>query len=1166
MFSRFFINRPVFATVISIVIVLSGGITLFVLPVEQYPDITPPTVEISTSYPGADAKVVADTVATPIEQEVNGVENMIYMSSSSTSDGKMTLTVTFEVGTDLDMAQVLVQNRVAIAEPKLPEEVKRQGITTKKKSTSMTLALCVFSPDGKYDELFLSNYATKYIKDELSRVPGVGDVSVFGTSEYGMRIWLDPNKLAARGLTTSDILGAIREQNVQVAAGQIGQPPTPPGQNFQYTITTTGRLANEEQFEDIIVKTGADGQIVRLKDVARIELGAESYNWFSQLNGKPCATIMVYQLPGANALNVADGVRKAVYGKDGKGGLAEDFPEGLDCDVVYDFTDFVKASIREVVETLFIAVVLVVLSVYIFLQDLRTTLIPALTIPVSLIGTLGVMMALGFSINTLSLFGLVLVIGIVVDDAIVVVENTVRLMENEGLPSKEATAKAMEEVTGPVIATTLVLLAVFLPTAFFPGITGQLYRQFALTISAATCLSSLNALTLSPAMCGLLLQPSMVKLERVMMFLLKLCGPALIGLWLDTKGTSPLGFLGIEHTFLLAGIVLGVLLTIVHFLRKPTPAHGWFFRGFNWGFEHSTNGYMVIVNVLVRRLGIIMLLFVGLLVATGFGFTKMPTGFIPNEDQGYFIVNIQLPDAASRERTEAVVKRVEETSMKMPGAKDSISFSGYSLLDANVSSNMGSLLVTLKPWDERTSREEHVGHIVAALNREFQDVQEAIVFAFPPPPIQGIGMAGGFELKLQDRVGGQDATKITEAWEKVAETPASDDKEEPSRQSVGPGGLQEIANDVVQEANADPLLTDVTTRIRASVPQLFVKIDRTKVKKHGVPQDEVFHALQANLGSVYVNDFNKFGRIYKVMVQADQPFRNQVEDIALLKVRNDKGKMIPLTSVVTVLDSVGPQKIDHYQLYAAATVNGMPATGVSSGQAVKEMERICEDKLPQSMGYDWTGMTYQEIKAGNLAPIIFSLALIFAYLFLAAQYESYSIPLAVILSVPLAMLGALVGVWFRGMDVNVYTQIGLVLLIALSSKNAILIVEFAKQQSEQGKSPVDAAVEASRLRFRPILMTAFSFILGIIPLVIASGAGAESRKALGTAVFGGMLAATFFGVFLVPVLYVVVRRTSDWLPGNRVQGTVGNSKQSLNGGQRSGGSDASPDMSAPSTS
>jgi len=1025
MFSRFFIYRPVFALVISIVVIILGTISIPTLPIESMPDITPPTVEVSTNFPGANAQVVEQTVTTPIEKEVNGVENMIYMQSKSTSVGSMSLTVSFDIGTDPDMAAVLTQNRVSIAEPLLPEEVKRQGVKTEKKSTQITLMVNLISPDGRYDDIFISNYATTQINDVLARVPGVGKVVGMGAKDFGMRIWIDPQKLRARNLTTDEVVNALREQNVQVAAGAIGQPPNPEGLNFQYAITTLGRLETVEQFENIIVKTGQAGEFVRIRDVARVELGAQDYSWYVQLGGAPSVAIAVYQLPGSNALAVAQGVRDAVAE------LEQSFPEGLEAVIAYDSTEYIEASIDEVIGTLIIAILLVIFSVFIFLQDWRTTVIPSVTIPVSLIGTFFVMKLFGMSINNLTLFGLVLAIGIVVDDAIVVVENTMRLIDEEGMEAKAATAKAMEEVGGAIVATTLVLLAVFVPTALMPGLTGRLYQQFAITISIATVFSSINALTLSPALAGMLLRPSPEKRGR-------------------------------------------------------------FFSKFNDLFEVTTEKYMTAVSGLVRRTGLVLLGFAGLMVAMFLSFRMVPAGFIPDEDQGYFFVNVELPDGASMQRTEAVLDRVNRALENTPGVANYITIGGFSMLNDVQGSNFGAAIATLENWSER-SREEHVEQLMANLQRYLFTIQEGRALAFGPPPITGLGNATGFSMELQDRGG------------------------------VGLQQLQTFANDLVAAGNASPVVERLNQNFTANVPQLFVDVDRYRVKTYGVPLQTVFSTLQANLGSAYVNDFNIFGRTWRVQVQADQQFRSKVSDIDRLEVRNAAGDMIPMGTLAQVRDTVGPSVITRFNMFPAASITGVPAPGKSSGQAVAEMERLAAEYLPAQMGYEWSGVTYQQIAAGNLAPIIFSLAIVFVFLFMAAQYESWLIPLAVLMGVPMAIFGAMLGTGLRQLDNNIYTQIGLVLLIGLAAKTAILIVEFAKQQREEGKPVIEAAETAALLRFRPILMTAFSFILGVIPLAIASGAGAASRVSLGTAVLFGMLIATASGVFLIPAFYVIIQ-------------------------------------------
>ena len=1032
MFSRFFIDRPIFACVISIVIVIAGLVAVRTLPIAQYPEISPPTVQVTASYPGANAKVVAETVGQPIEEQVNGVEGMLYMSSTSSNTGSYSLTVTFEVGTELDMAAVRVQNRVAVAEAGLPEEVKRLGISTKKQSTNILLIASLFSPGNHFDTLYLSNYATLRIKDELARIDGVGDVRIFGARDYSMRVWIDPDKLKARHLTAGDVVAALKEQNVQVAAGMIGQEPAPDGQQFQFTVTTLGRLANAEQFADVILKTTEGGRLTRISDVARIELGAREYGDSSQFNGKPAVAIGIYQLPGANALDVASQVQARLAE------LAKNFPEGMQYHVPFNTTTFVETAIDEVVVTLLIAVLLVFLTIFMFLQDWRATLIPALTIPVSLIGTFAVMASLGISINLLSLFGIVLAIGIVVDDAIVVVENAARNIDELGLSAREATIRAMNEVTGPVIATTLVLLAVFVPTAFLGGITGQLYRQFALTIATATVFSSINALTLSPALCAILLRPTKV-------------------------------------------------------------SHHWFFRLFNWTFDRTRNLYARCLGGLVRRAVLTLALFVVLAGAAFWGFLRLPTGFVPAEDQGYAFVSIQLPDAASVERTAEVVEELNRRLAGMEGVQDWVSIVGFSLIDMASSSNMATLWVVFDPWEERNAPHLSAEALVGRMWQDFGEIQEAQIFAFIPPAIRGLGFAGGFLMELQDRGGGDLAN------------------------------LQQVAGEMIQDANSQSSLARVYSTFRASVPQLYADVNRTQAKTLGIPLDDVFDTLQAYLGSVYVNDFNKFGRTYQVKVQADSSFRRTPEDIRRLEVRNSRGQMIPLGTVVSVQEAVGPQLIKRYNMYPSATINGQAAPGHSSGESLQIMENLANAKLPRAYGFEWTGMSYQEKATTNQGLLIFALAVIFVYLVLCAQYESWSSPLAVILSVPLALLGTVGAVMARGMDVNVYTQIGIVLLIALASKTSILIVEFAKSLREEGKDIREAAMEAARLRFRPILMTAFTFILGVLPLVVASGAGSASRQALGTAVFGGMLSATLLLVFFVPVFYQVIQGASEKL-------------------------------------
>jgi len=1030
--SRFFINRPIFAAVISIVIVIAGLVTLTSLPIAQYPELAPPTVQVSASYPGANAQVIADTVAAPIEQQVNGVEGMIYMSSTSTNSGVYNLTVSFETGTDPDMAAVLVQNRVAIATPSLPEEVKKTGVTTKKRSNSIVLMITLTSPNHTYDRYYLSNYITLRLKDEISRINGVGDVMAFGAGDYSMRIWLDPDKLMSRSLTTTDVINALSEQNVQVAAGQIGAPPAPKDQSFQYTINTLGRLSDPEQFKNIIVKQTDQGRITRLKDIARVEMQSNEYGYDTRLNGQENAIMMIYQLPGANAINLAKKIRAKMEE------LKTSFPPDLEYQIPFDTTIFVEEAIAEVEETLWIAIALVLIVIFVFLQDWRATLVPLVTIPVSLIGTFAVMGMIGFSINMITLFGIVLAIGIVVDDAIVVVENTMRNIDEHGMNAKEGALAAMEEVSGPIVATTLVLLAVFIPTAFLGGITGQLYRQFALTIAASTFFSAINALTMSPALCAIVL--------------------------------------------------------------RPTPAKKMaFFRWFDHWFDKSRNAYQAIVKSIVRRSLIMMLVFGGISIAAWIGFTSLPTGFIPTEDQGYAMYAVQLPDAASLQRTEAVVKKLNESLTKMEGVKDVTSVSGYSLLDGAGMSNGAALWVVFDDFSTRIPKGHDLQNMLVQMTGAAAGIQEAIIQPFPPPPIQGIGNTGGFQLQLEDMG------------------------------NVGLSAMQEVAGDLSVEASQQPAISNAYSTFRANVPQLFADIDRTKAKTMNIQLSEIFGTMQAFLGSAYVNDFNKFNRTFQVKIQAEADARAQVENIGRLQVRSVDGKMIPLGTLLSVKEMSGPQLIARYNMYPTAMMTGSNASGFSTGQAMEAMQTVVSRILPNGMGSEWTGMSFQEQHAGNPGPI-FALCVLLVYLVLCAQYESWSTSLGVILAVPLALLGTVMALMIRHMDNNVYTQIGIVLLIALACKNAILIIEFAVDaRRKKGLSIFDAALDAAHLRFRPILMTSFAFILGVFPLVIASGAGGASRQALGTAVFGGMIAATFLAVLFVPLFFAVIQTLTEKL-------------------------------------
>lgn len=1131
MISHFFIDRPIFATVLSVVIVIVGVVALTQLPVAQYPDVAPPTVQVTATYPGANAKTTADNVATPIEQEVNGVERMLYMSSKCTNDGQMNLDVTFELGTNLDTAQVLVQNRVAVAEAKLPEEVKRIGVTTKKKSPSILLCVNLVSekrPDGSffYDQLYLSNFATLSVKDDLARIKGVGDVAFLGPRDYSMRVWLDPDKLAARDLTASDVIDAVREQNRQVAAGRLGQPPVPTGDSvqFQLPINTAGRLTSEEQFENIVLKTSADGGVVHFKDVVReivrdadgnivgkgIELGAKNYDVNSYLDGEPCATLAVFQLPGSNALDTAAAIRTKMEE------LKQRFPEGVDYRIYYDTTVFVDESIHSVIHTLIEAFILVFIVVLVFLQNWRATIIPMVAVPVSLIGTFAVMAMLGFSLNNLSLFGLVLAIGIVVDDAIVVVENVERWLA-EGLSPRDASRKAMEEVTGPVIAIALVLCAVFVPTAFMAGISGQFYKQFALTIAASTIISAFNSLTLSPALAALLLKShghgehghsQQEALPRAgiaiiggllaYFFLLTPIGH-LVGIEVGGHGhgagaashPSATQLWALRTGVFIGGAILGWFAgVLVNWLL------GLFFRAFNWFFDVTISIYGRMVGGLLRVSVIALLVYAGLMFLTYVGFQAVPIGFIPEQDKGYLVLNAQLPDGASLDRTDKVVREMSKIAREVPGVAHSIDLPGYSAVLGTNISNVGGMFVILEPFEERAGKPElGAPAIIAKLREKFSAITSARVGVFGAPPVEGLGTTGGFKLQVQDR------------------------------RSAGLRSLQGAVENLADAGNRDPQLAGLFTSFSVTQPQLYVDVDEEKAKAQGINLKDIDATLQAYLGSFYVNDFFFQNRNWQVNLQAAPRYRMKIEDIGNLEVRNGNGQRVPLRTLINVRYDSGPAIVNHYNLYPSAEINGGTAPGVSSGQAIDIIDGLAATDLPNTMGFEWTELTYQQILASKdlLTKLAFPLAVVFVFLVLSAQYESWSIPLSIILIVPMCLLAAIAGIWLAKLNNDIFTQIGLVVLIGLAAKNAILIVEFAKQLQDQGKSRFDATVEACRLRLRPILMTSFAFILGVVPLVLATGAGAEMRRTLGIAVFSGMLGVTAFGIFFTPVFYSVIR-------------------------------------------
>jgi multidrug efflux pump len=1034
-FSRFFVDKPIFAVVLSVLVFVSGLIAIFQLPVSEYPDVVPPSIVVRAQYPGANPKVIAETVAAPLEEQINGVENMLYMSSQNTSDGALMLTVTFAIGTNVEQAETQVQNRVQRALPRLPEEVRQIGVTTVKSSPNLTMVVHLNSPDGRYDDLYLRNYATLNIKDRLARIEGMGEVQLFGSGDYAMRVWLDPQKVAARNLVAGDIVDAIREQNVQVAAGVIGQGPAK-GAEFQLTVNTQGRLQTVEEFGDIVVKTGDDGSTTLLKDVARLEMGSNSYALRSLLNNKSAVAIPIFEAPNANALQLSKDVRAAMAE------LSKEFPEGVEYSIVYDPTQFVSESIDSVIHTLLEAIVLVAIVVIVFLQSWRASLIPLLAVPVSVVGTFAVMLMFGFSINTLSLFGLVLAIGIVVDDAIVVVENVERNITN-GLTPHDATIQAMKEVSGPIVAIALVLCAVFVPIAFVSGLTGQFYRQFALTIAISTVISAFASLTLAPALSAALLKAHDAPKDRL------------------TRG--------IDAVF------------------------GRFFAAFNRFFGRASHRYEGGVQTVLRRKTISLAVYAVLGVAALFMFKAVPPGFVPQQDKAYLIGFAQLPDAASLDRTDAVIRRMSAIATEIPGVESSIAFPGLSINGFTNAPNAGIVFTSLKPFSERRGKDQTAEAIAAEINKRMGAVEDAFVMVLPPPPVNGLGTTGGFKMMLEDRG------------------------------NLGYDALYKAAQAMQAKAWADPRLAGVFSSYQINVPQLFADIDRVKAKQLGVPLQTIYQTLQVNLGSLYVNDFNQFGRTYQVRVQADAQFRSQPEQIAQLKVRSVKGEMIPLSSLMQIKDSYGPDRVQRYNAYVTADMNGGPAAGVSSGQAQAIFEQIAKETLPKGIAYEWTDLTYQDILSGNTMVFVFPLCVLLVFLVLAAQYESWTLPLAVILIVPMSILCALLGVKLTGGDNNVFTQIALFVLVGLASKNAILIVEFARELEHHGRSIIDAALEASRLRLRPILMTSIAFIMGVLPLVFSSGAGAEMRHAMGVAVFAGMLGVTFFGLFLTPLFYVLLR-------------------------------------------
>jgi multidrug efflux pump len=1041
-FSKFFIDRPIFAGVLSTVIFLAGLLSLPVLPISEYPEVAPPTVVVRATYPGANPKVIAETVATPIEEQINGVEGMLYMSSQATTDGLMTLNVTFRLGTDPDKAQQLVQNRVSQAEPRLPQEVRTLGVTTIKSAPDLTMVVHLLSPNDRYDMTYLRNYAVLNVKDRLARIEGVGQVQLFGSGDYSMRVWLDPQKVAERGLSPSDVVKEIRAQNVQAAAGVVGASPSEAGLDLQLSINAQGRLQTEEEFGDIIVKNGTNGEVTRLRDIARIELGAADYSLRSLLNNKSAVAVPIFQSPGSNAIQISDNVRKTMAE------LKQNMPDGMDYSIVYDPTQFVRASIEAVIHTLLEAVALVVLVVILFLQTWRASIIPLIAVPVSIVGTFAVMHVFGFSINALTLFGLVLAIGIVVDDAIVVVENVERNIE-KGLSPKDAAYQAMREVTGPIIAIALVLVAVFVPLAFITGLTGQFYKQFALTVAISTVISAFNSLTLSPALAALLLKGHDAPKDAL------------------TRGMD----------WVLGG----------------------FFARFNRAFTWSSNAYSGGVGRVISRRGLVMVGYIALIGVTALLFRAVPGGFVPGQDKQYLVGFAQLPDGATLDRTEEVIRRMGDIAKATPGIEDAIQFPGLSINGFTNSSNSGIVFVTLKPFDERKDKSLSGAAIAMTLNGKFAGIQDAFIAMFPPPPVSGLGTIGGFKLQIEDRAG------------------------------LGYEALSDATKAFVAKASQQKELAGLFTSYQVNVPQLYADIDRTKARQLSVPVTSVFETMQIYLGSLYVNDFNKFGRTYSVRVQADAKYRARADDVGLLKVRSDTNEMVPLSTLLKIKESSGPERAMRYNGFLTADLNGGAAPGYSTGQAQDAIARVAAETFPKGIGYEWTELTYQEIIAGNSSFVVFPVALLLVFLVLAAQYESLTLPLSIIMIVPMGLLAAMFGVWITRGDNNVFTQIGLIVLVGLSAKNAILIVEFARELEFGGRTPIQAAIEASRLRLRPILMTSLAFIMGVVPLVISTGAGSEMRHAMGVAVFSGMIGVTAFGIFFTPMFYVLLRA----LAGNR---------------------------------